>query len=138
MSQVVVPYIVAAARSFGVRLWSKAEDAAVGEASEWGSRLALRFRGEAPAVAEAVDDVAADPENPDTHAALRLKVGKALTGSPELLADVVELLRQARQATVTGPITDSVVVTGDRSVGSAGGSVITGDHNSIGGSGVRP
>jgi hypothetical protein len=89
-------------------------------------------------VAEAVDDVVADPENPDTHAALRVKVGKALTGSPELLAEIVDLLKQTQQVTasgdrsVAGTITNSNVVTGDRSVGSAGGPVITGDNNSIG------
>ncbi|MEU7907888.1 hypothetical protein [Actinoplanes sp. NPDC049118] len=102
-----MPYIVAAVRSFGGRLWSKAEDAAVDDVAGWGSRLALRLRAEDSAgagfvVVEAVDDVLADPENPDTHAALRVKVGKALTGSPRLLADIVDLLRQAQQATLAG------------------------------------
>ncbi|GIE90678.1 hypothetical protein SAMN06264365_12192 [Actinoplanes regularis] len=96
----------------GGRLWSKAEDAAVDEVARRGSQLALRLRGES-AVAEAV----ADPENPDTHAALRVKVGKALNGSPELLTEIVDLLGQAGQATasgdrsVAGTITGSNVVT---------------------------
>ncbi|GLW34190.1 hypothetical protein [Actinoplanes regularis] len=61
----------------------------------------------------------ADPENPDTHAALRVKVGNALNGSPELLTEIVDLLRQAGRATassgdrsVAGTLTGSNVVTG--------------------------
>ncbi|WP_436531987.1 hypothetical protein [Actinoplanes sp. HUAS TT8] len=143
MAAAVVPYVVAAAKSLGERLWSQAEDVATAEAAGWGRRLASRLRGSAPgeAVGEAVSDVIADPGNTNTHAALRLQIGKALTGSPELLAEVAALLRQAQQATasgdrsVAGSVSDSIVVTGDRSVGYAGGTVITGDNNTVRGGG---
>ncbi|WIM94535.1 hypothetical protein ACTOB_006563 [Actinoplanes oblitus] len=136
----LVPYVVAAAKSLGKRLWSQAEDVAAQEAAGWGRRLVERLQGSAQgdAVAGAVEELVADPDDMDTHAALRLRVGKALAGSPELLADVAHLLRQAQQATasgsrsVAGSVSDSIVVTGDRSVGSAGGSVITGDNNTMG------
>jgi hypothetical protein len=145
VSAAVAPYLVAAAKSLGERLWSQAEDAAADEAVGWGRRFARRLAGtpQGAAVVEAVDDVAADPENPDAEAALRLKVGKALTASPDLLAEIVALLQQAQRATalgdrsVAGSVADSIVVTGDRSVGTAGGSVVTGDNNTIGG-GARP
>ncbi|WP_179277424.1 hypothetical protein [Actinoplanes regularis] len=48
---------------------------------------------------------------------MRVKVGKALNGSPELLTEIVDLLGQAGQATasgdrsVAGTITGSNVVT---------------------------
>ncbi|BCJ47825.1 hypothetical protein GCM10010168_21840 [Actinoplanes ianthinogenes] len=133
VARAVVPYVVTAVKSVGARVWSRTEDAAVEEAAGWGRRLAQRIRGagdspQAAAVVDAVDDVVADPDNEDTHAALRVKVGKALAESPQLLTEVVALLRQA-----TGSVSGGIVVTGDRSVGSAGGLVITGDNNRVGG-----
>lgn len=143
VAAVAVPYIVEAARSLGARIWTRAEDAAIEGTASWGRRLARKIRGEDdpgqnPAVVGAVDDVVADPDDPDTHAALRVQVGKALAASPELLAEIGELLKRAQQTTasgdrsVAGTITNSVMVTGDRSVGQAGGPAITGDGNTIG------
>jgi hypothetical protein len=138
----VAPYVIAAAKSLGRRLWSQTEVAVADEAADWGRRLARQLRGHdeaqrGMAVLEAVDDVIADLENEDAHAALRLKIGKVLAGSPQLLTEVIELLKQAQQASASNQrsavgTVSGISVVGDRSVGSAGGWAITGDHNRIG------
>ena len=144
VSAALVPYVVEGARSLGGRLWSRAEDAAVDGAAGWGQRLTARLwggRDAAPAeVVAAVDDVVADPDDEDVQAALRVQVRKALSGSPQLLAEVAELLSQAQQATasgdgsVAGSVTDSNVSTGSRSTGQvSNGWAIAGDNNQVSG-----
>jgi hypothetical protein len=144
VSAAVVPYVVEAVRSLGARIWDRAEDAAVEGSAGWGRRLVQRLRHRDTAVEDgelvaAVEDVIAAPDDIDRHAALRVKVGKALTASPQMLAEVVELLRQAGHhaeasgdRAVAGEVTDSIVVTGERAVGRAEGPVVTGDGNVIG------
>ena len=146
VAKAVVPYVVEAARSLGARIWDRAEDAAVEESVGWGRRLVQRLRrrdgtGEDGELIAAVDDLIAAPDDPDTHAALRVKVGKALYASPGLLAEVRELLVQAQKAqqtiasgdrAVAGTVTDSIVVTGERAVGYAEGPTVTGDGNVVG------
>lgn len=142
VSAALVPYLVEGARSLGGRLWSRAEDAAVEGAAGWGQRLVSRLwgnRDEAPAVAvAAIDDVVADPDDEDIQASLRVQVRKALAESPQLLAEIAELLAQAQSATVSGdgsvagPVTNSNVSAGSRSTGPvSNGWAIAGDSNQV-------
>jgi hypothetical protein len=148
VSAALVPYLVEGARSLGGQLWSRAEDAAVDGAAGWGRRLMARLwggRDAAPAaVVAAVDDVVADPDDEELQTVLRVQVRKALSGSPQLLAEIAGLLGQAQQATVSGdgsvagPVTGSNVSAGSRSTGSvSNGWAIAGDNNQVSGD-TRP
>lgn len=74
---------------------------------------------------EVVADVAANPVDHDTQAALRLQLKKLLTAHPDLAQFVVDELSASPQA--------AVAVTGDRNVtitgSNSGSTIITGDHN---------
>ena len=69
-------------------------------------------------------DLAADGQDPDAVAALRLQLRKILTQDPQLMAELAGILPPARLAGATG----------DRSVAIAGDSsapISTGDHSPI-------
>ncbi len=92
----------------------------------------LRPRVEAkPAAQEAAQEVAAQPDDPDAQAALRLQLKKLLAEDPALAEEIARLWGEAQAAGVT------VVAAGERSVaigGSVRGSVIiTGDRNKVNG-----
>ncbi len=82
-----------------------------------------------PAAQEAVQDAAANPQDEDTLAALRLQLRKLLADDPALAAEIARLWGEAQAAGVT------VTASGSRSV-AIGGSVresviVTGDKNRI-------
>jgi len=107
-------------------------------ASAWDAAVSLwhRLSGsveERPAAAEAAQDVAADPEDPQAQAALAWQLKKVLSADPELLADVTRLWER----TVAAAPGITVTASGERSVavgGNASGSIVTGDATA----GARP
>ena len=99
LARIVVPYIAAAVRAFGEDLWLRNGETSGKHGAGLGRRLLDRLRHrdgpdtDDPELAGAVDDLVDDPDDEDAQAAVRLKVKKALRGSPEALAAVRELLR---------------------------------------------
>jgi len=89
----------------------------------------LRPKVEAkPAALEAVQDVAAAPDNEDALAALRLQLKKLLAEDEALAGEVARLWEEARQTGVT------VIASGERSVAAQkieGSTIITGDRNTV-------
>ncbi len=109
-----------AGKKFGADAWERAK-------ALW---TKLRPKVEAkPTAHEAVQDVAAAPDDPDTQAALRLQLKKLLAEDEALAAEVARLWEAAKAAGVT------VTAAGKRSVaigGSVSGStIITGDRNKV-------
>lgn len=101
IARIVVPYIAAAVRAFGEDLWLRGDETSGKHGARLGRRLLDRLRHrdgpdtDDPALADAVDDLVDDPDDEDAQAAVRLKVKKALRGSPEALAAIREMLAAA-------------------------------------------
>jgi len=90
----------------------------------------LRPKVEAkPTAQEAVQEVAAHPDDKDAQAALRLQLRKILAEDEDFVTEVARLWEEAKAVGVT------VIASGDRSVaigGDVSGSVfVTGDPNHI-------
>jgi hypothetical protein len=125
------PLVGAALGVYGARVLDQIEDGAVEATADAASGLGRRLlrlivgRGgkAADEVRGAVADAAAEPNDQDAAAAVRLQVKKALRDDPELQAEVRALLGtpQAR---------DVIASVGERSVAArhiSGSTVITGD-----------
>jgi hypothetical protein len=101
LARIVVPYIAAAVRAFGEDLWQRGDETSGKRGAGLGRRLLDRLRHrdgpdtDDPALADAVDDLLDDPDDEDAQAAVRLKVKKALRGSPEALTEIREMLAAA-------------------------------------------
>jgi len=123
----IVPAIGAAVGAYGTGVLTRAEDAAADATVSLGRRILAKILHHTPRRAPletAVTDLAADGQDPDAVAALRLQLRKILTQNPQLIAELAEMLPPARQASATG----------DRSVAIAGDSsapISTGDHSPI-------
>ncbi|MGW5266289.1 hypothetical protein ACWEQG_35380 [Microbispora sp. NPDC004025] len=130
--------MTAAVSAYGGAVLARANEQAADATVGWGRALLQRIFGvaeEEQEVPEAVADLAADPDNPDLQAVLRVHIGKLLAADPELAGQVRELLDQARAevgpaVTVTASGSRSVAIGRDNS-----GSVTTGDHSPISGPG---
>ena len=127
----VLPYLTAAAHTYGAQTLVKLRDKAVDAASDAtvgvARRLAARLFGREesrPAIEAAVGELAAAPDDPDVQGALRWQIRKALAEDPVLRADIGRLLADARVA---------VVASGDRAVAvhTNTGVVATGDNATI-------
>ncbi|WP_327090737.1 hypothetical protein OIE66_08965 [Nonomuraea sp. NBC_01738] len=120
----LMPYITAAAAGYGSAVLSKAEENAADATVGLGQRILRRIFGGAAGEAdtEAMDDLAAAPDDEDLRTALRVRVRKALLGQPELAEEVAGMLGQAGV---------TVTASGERSVAAQhiSGVVITGDMN---------
>src|SRR4051812_42944135 len=95
----VIPYINAAVHAYGIHTLDKVRDAAVDEAADatvsLGKRLLHRLLGHAGSeqvIEGAVVDVATNPDEPDTLAALRLQIRKALAADPTLATEIAGML----------------------------------------------
>ena len=121
-----LPYLVAAGRraaddaaqELGAEAWPYAK-------ALWG-RLRPKVE-QKPAAQEAVEDVAARPDDEDAHAALRLQLRKLLAEDEQLAADVARLWEQAQAANVTSV---TVTASGERAIAvgrDATGTFVTGD-----------
>ncbi|MFJ4406786.1 hypothetical protein [Streptomyces sp. NPDC088910] len=124
------PYLSAAAGAYGVQVFGRAEDAAVGAAADATASLGRRIlqavwhrQGEQgrAALASAVEDVVQEPDNVDAAGALRQQIKRALREDEDLQRELAELFAQ-----VSG---SSVVASGERSIASDSNSgvQITGD-----------
>jgi hypothetical protein len=94
-------------------------------------RIWARLRPKAdskPAFDESLKDAAAQPDDDDARAALRMQLKKLLTEDPSLAKELRQLLEQAGQSVnVTASGTRSVAVGHDVS----GSTIITGDSNRL-------
>lgn len=119
-----LPYVVQA----GQKVAGKAADAIGDEAANYAQKLWERLRPgveSKPAAQEAVEEVAANPEDEDALGALRIQLRKLLEEDEKLAAELTEIWQQAQAANV-------VTASGERSVavgGNVSGStIITGDQ----------
>jgi hypothetical protein len=95
----------------GQKLVEKAGEGLGEKGGEWVKTLWGKLRGKVeaqPAAAEAVKDVAREPENPDARSSLRLQLKKILEADPGLAEELGQILEKARpgtsyQAEVHGP-----------------------------------
>ena len=100
-------------------LMEKTGDVAVGETIK---KLWEKLRGAiqaSPAASEAVDELAARPDDEDLRAVLRVQLKKLLEADPSLADEVARL---------------NVTASGDRSVAAGGdisGTIVTGDDNRV-------
>jgi hypothetical protein len=123
------PYLTAALGAYGAGVLSRTEDAAAEATANVGRRMlrALWRRGDQRARAgleAAVQDAAAEPDDPDALAALRQQIKRALREDGELLRELVELMP------ITGGAV-TVVAVGERSVASQRiNNAFTGDNAS--------
>ncbi|MFG3600263.1 hypothetical protein [Micromonospora chersina] len=102
----VMPFVTAAVQTYGAMTLEKLRDGVIdgasGASADWGRRLLLRIlgKGETQAGIEgAVEELAAEPQDEDAVAALRLQIRRALASDPSLQADVSRILVDASSAT---------------------------------------
>jgi len=119
-----LPYVVQA----GQKVAGKAADAIGDEAANYAQKLWDRLRPgveQKPAAQEAVEEVAAHPEDEDALGALRIQLRKLLEEDQELAADLTKIWDEAKAANV-------VTASGERSVAVgrdvSGSTIITGDQ----------
>jgi hypothetical protein len=121
-----LPYLVRA----GERAAGAAADALGDQAGGFAKAIWERLKPgveERPAAKEAAEDVAANPDDEDAVAALRLQLRKLVEEDEELARDLTKLWQEAQAANVI-----TVTASGERSVavgGSVKGStIVTGDQ----------
>ncbi|MFF5966295.1 hypothetical protein ACFY64_21680 [Streptomyces collinus] len=126
----ITPYVTAAAGAYGIAVLVRAQDEAASATVALGRRLAQRIfgvRADGGELPDALADVVEEPDDPDTTAALRNAIRKALLADEELAADVRALLSRAPAATRTGDgsqiVTGSVIGGDSIQIGSVGGDV---------------
>jgi hypothetical protein len=121
------PHISAAVAGYGGAVLKVSEDAAADATVSLGRRILQRVfgRGQPP---DALTDLAADPQDADLQAALRVALRKLLAEDSELAAEVRDMLAQAgaaqvnasnvvRDSTVHGSVIQAGTITGGVNVG---------------------
>ncbi|WP_329428799.1 hypothetical protein OG339_05695 [Streptosporangium sp. NBC_01495] len=130
------PYVTAAIGAYGGAVLARANEEAADATVGWGRTLLQRIFGVTTTeeeMPEAVTELAADPDDPDLQAMLRVQIGKLLKADPDLAAQVRTLLEQANAATGRTHIT-TVTASGERSTAAGGnitGPSTKGDHSPI-------
>ena len=126
-----LPYLVAAGQKVADGAVKELEGKAGQVAQALWERLNPRVEAK-PAAQEAVQDVAASPDDQDAQASLRVQVRKLLSDEPALAEELARVLEEHQQ---TGAITN-VTASGDRSVALGrdvqGSTIITGDRSRVG------
>ncbi|MFD7628974.1 hypothetical protein ACFV7Q_23575 [Streptomyces sp. NPDC059851] len=127
MVDAVVASVGAAVGAYGTAVLTRGEDAAADATVRLGQRLLARLRRNPESgdqIVEAVEDVAAHPEDVDYLGLLRAKIVRVVDGDRVLAGDLAELLAAAGRPVVT--------VSGDRTaaVRENTGIVSLGDHAS--------
>ncbi|MEV0830166.1 hypothetical protein [Nonomuraea rubra] len=120
-----LPFITAAIGAYGTAILTKTQDLAAEESVNLGRQLLQRFLTREQGrerIEAAVQDVAEAPEDEDHQAALRGQLKKALAADPDLLKDIVELLKGSDGAAVIGNESSQIV----------NGGFINGDNIQIG------
>ncbi|MBC3982084.1 hypothetical protein H8N01_05790 [Streptomyces sp. AC536] len=117
----VVPYVTAAVAAYGAAVVNRTSDVAADATVSLGQRIAQRLwrqeenRG---GLEQAIDEVAADPQDEDAQAALRVQVRRILRQDAALAAELAQLL-PARAFTASGDgavaveTNNGVISTGD-------------------------
>jgi hypothetical protein len=100
----VSPYVTEAVGAYGGAVLSKANDEAAGATLGLGRRMLQRIFGsrEPGNIPQPVADLAADPDDADLQAALRVAVRKVLAVDTELASDLRAMLAAEAGVTVTG------------------------------------
>ncbi|MGS2641801.1 hypothetical protein [Streptosporangium sp. LJ11] len=135
LAQEVSPYVTAAVGAYGGAVLARANEEAADATVGWGRALLQRIFGvtSEQEVPEAVAELAADPDNEDLQAVLRVQIKKFLTADPELAAQVRAMLEQADVATGR-TVTTTVTASGKGAIAAGRditGSVTTGDQSPI-------
>lgn len=122
----MVPYITTALSAYGGAVLAKAQDDAADATVGFGRRLLQRIFGRKPegeALPPVLERVAVYPDDPDYLGSLRAAIRDALEGDAQMLAEVSEILAQAKATATSGSQT---AVAGDESIAqnvTAGGNV---------------
>lgn len=123
----ISPYMTAAVSAYGGAVLARARDQAADATVGAGRRILQRIfgtrtPGDVPAV---VAELAADPQDTDLQAALRVEIRRLLAADPQLAADVREMLAEVPAISVTA--------SGERSIAaqSITGIASTGDNATI-------
>lgn len=125
----LVPYLARSAERVATQASEAVGDAAWGFARRIWSKLGDRL-AERPAAREAIDDVAAAPDDKGARAALERQLSKVLDADPQLAAEIEDVIREAAAAGV-------IEVRGARNVvlkdaGVTNSAIVSGDGNTIG------
>lgn len=91
-----LPYLVETGKTVGGKAVEEVGKKAGGEAFDGAKRVWKRLRGkveETPRAAEAVRDLAEDPEDADLQAAVRVQLRKILAADPGLVGEMAKLLQ---------------------------------------------
>ena len=92
------PHAVAAVAAYGRAVLTKAEEAAASGTVQLGGRILRRIFGRqesAPAIEQAVAELAEAPEDQDRVAVLRTEFRRAMQADPRLAAEVADILQSA-------------------------------------------
>jgi hypothetical protein len=121
------PFVSAAIAGYGAAVLKVSEDSAADATVSVGRRILQRVfgRGQAP---DAVADLAADPDDADLQAVLRVVLRKLLAENGQLAAQVRDMVVHGSSAsrdvsnvvsnsTVQGPIIQAGAITGDVTLG---------------------
>ena len=124
----VSPYVTAAIGAYGGAVLARARDQAADATVGLGRRILQRIFGtrDAVQVPQPVADLAADPDDPDLQAALRVAIRKALATDAGLAGEVRTMLADASSVTVTASGERSIAAQSVTGVASTGdGATIT-------------
>ena len=127
LAALAITSVVAALREYGGAVLNQAQADAAEATIGLGRRLLQRVFGTCKAgepLPEPLADAAADPQDEDAVAALRLAIRKALAADPKLRGDVEKMLASAGM---------SVTASGERSIAAQNitGIAATGDDTTI-------
>jgi hypothetical protein len=122
-----MPYMTAAAGAYGTAVLVKAKGEAADATVNLGRRLLQRIFGtenKGDRLPEPLQDLIANPEDPDVAAALRLQIRKLLAADPKLEAEIRSMLV---------PVGTSITASGERSIAAhtISGTASTGDNAAI-------
>jgi hypothetical protein len=127
LAALAMSYVIAAVREFGGSVLNQAQTEAAESTVGLGRRLLQRIFGTrkpGEPLPEPLADAAANPQDEDAIAALRLAIRKALVADPQLRGDVEKMLASAGV---------SVTASGERSIAgqTISGIAATGDNTTI-------
>lgn len=124
----MVPYVTTALSAYGGAVLAKVQDDAADATVGAGRRLLQRIFGRKPegeALPPVLERVAAYPDDPDYLGSLRATIRDVLEGDAQMLAEVREILAEAKVTVSSGPQTATANNGGIAQNVTAGGDVST-------------